>query len=445
MTITPVFCRSAFKNKGVQQLLDADIDYLPSPLDVAAMEGHDPSNEEKKLTREVSSDAPFSSLAFKIMTDPFVGQLTYFRVYSGKLSAGDTVLNSTSGKKERLGRILRMHANQREEVKQVSAGDICAAVGLKSTRTGDTLCDGGSPIVLESMSFPDPVISIAIEPKSKSDEEKLSLSLQKLCSEDPSLRVHVDQESGQTIIAGMGELHLEVIVDRMKREFNVEANIGRPQVAYRETICKPYTVENKYAKQSGGRGQFAHVVMLVEPNEEEGIEFIDQIKGGRIPREFIPAVKKGVEEAAQGGAIAGYPLVNLKITLKDGSFHEVDSSDMAFKICASMALKDAVRNADPALLEPVMDVEVVVPEDFVGAVTGDLTSRRGKILKSDMSAGAQVMDANVPLSTMFGYATDLRSATQGRATYTMQFAHYEKLPKNLAEEVIAKAKGGAGS
>ena len=442
MVVTPVFCGAAFKNKGVQQLLDAVVDYLPSPLDVPPIEGHQPGKEEVKLLRKASADEPFSALAFKIMTDPYVGQLAFFRVYSGKLESGTQVYNSTKGKRERIGRLLRMHANQREEIKFVQAGDIAAAVGLKTATTGDTLCDEKNEIVLESMNFPDPVISIAVEPKSKADEEKLSIALQKLASEDPSLKVHVDHETLQTVLSGMGELHLEIIVDRMKREFNVEANVGKPQVAYRETIIGSAETEMKYVKQSGGRGQYAHVVLKAEPSERgKGFEFVDEVVGGRIPREYIPAVRNGVREAVDGGVMAGYPMVDVKVTLLDGSYHEVDSSDMAFKICGSMAFKEAARKANPALLEPIMAVEVVMPEDFVGPVTGDLTSRRGKIMKSESRAGSQVMDAEVPLAAMFGYSTDLRSATQGRATYTMQFSHYEQLPRSLAEEVIAKTQG----
>ncbi|PIR25223.1 MAG: elongation factor G [Deltaproteobacteria bacterium CG_4_10_14_0_2_um_filter_43_8] len=442
MQITPVFCGSAFKNKGVQQLLDAVVNYLPSPLDVDAIEGVSVDNEEEKVLRKPDENEPFSALAFKIMTDPYVGQLTYFRVYSGKLEAGNPVLNSTNGKKERMGRMLQMHSNQREEIKEVFAGDIAAVVGLKNTRTGDTLCDGNQPVILESMTFPDPVISVAIEPKSKADEEKLSTALGKLSSEDPSLKVHVDHETGQTIISGMGELHLEIIVDRMKREFSVEANVGRPQVAYRETITGEAKIDHKYAKQSGGRGQYGHVVIHVSPNEAgKGFEFIDEISGGRIPREYIPAVEKGVKEACTGGAIAGYPVVDIKVRLLDGSYHEVDSSDMAFKIAGSMALKEGVHKASPVILEPIMMVEVVVPDDFVGPITGDLTSRRGRIMNSEIHTDSQVITANVPLSAMFGYATHLRSLSQGRATYSMEFAHYEQLPKNLAEEVVAKARG----
>ena len=442
MQIVPVLCGSAFKNKGVQQLLDAVVDYLPSPLDVRPVQGVNPDKEEEVIERKASVSEPFSALAFKIMTDPYVGQLTYFRVYSGAIDSGTSVYNSSRGKRERIGRLLRMHANKREEIKRAEAGDIVAAVGLKYTGTGDTLCDEAKPILLEKMEFPEPVISIAVEPKSRADEEKLGVSLQKLANEDPTFHIVSDAETGQTVIKGMGELHLEIIVDRLVREFGVEANVGRPQVAYRETITKSVEVENKYAKQSGGRGQFAHVLLRVEPNEKgKGYEFVDELKGGSVPREYVPAVRKGAQEAMDGGVMAGYPLVDVKVTLFDGSYHEVDSSDMAFKICASMALKDGARKASPILLEPMMSVEVVVPEEYVGAVTGDLSSRRGHILRSEVRSGAQIIGAQVPLATMFGYSTDLRSATQGRATYTMQFSHYEPVPRGIAEEIVAKAQG----
>ncbi|MFH0799861.1 MAG: elongation factor G [Pseudomonadota bacterium] len=443
MKIVPVLCGAAFKNKGVQQLLDAVIAYLPSPMDVKPVEGIDTNTaDEKIIVRKPSVKEPFAALAFKIMTDPYVGQLTFFRVYSGALESGSSVYNSTHEKRERIGRLLRMHANKREEVKRVEAGEIAAAVGLKFTSTGDTLCDETHPILLEKMEFPDPVISIAVEPKTRADEEKLGIALQKLANEDPTFRVHVDGETGQTIISGMGELHLEIIVDRMMREFGVEANVGRPQVAYRESITKKVEVETKYIKQSGGRGQYAHVWLTVEPQEKgKGFEFEDKVVGGSVPREYIPAVRKGVIEAMEGGVLAGYPLVDMKVALIDGSYHEVDSSDMAFKICGSMALKDASKKAGPILLEPVMAVEVVVPEEHVGPVTGDLTARRGHILKSEVHAGSQILGASVPLANMFGYSTDLRSATQGRATYTMQFSHYEPVPKNIAEEIVAKAQG----
>jgi elongation factor G len=441
MQITPVFCGSAFKNKGVQQLLDAVVDFLPSPVDIRPVEGHLPRSEEV-VKRKAEDSEPFAALAFKIMTDPFVGQLTYFRVYSGKLDAGSYVYNSIKDKRERIGRILRMHANNREEIKSIGAGDIGAAVGLKYTTTGDTLCDEDKPIVLESMVFPDPVISVAIEPKTKVDQEKLGTALGKLAQEDPSFKVRVDGETGQTIISGMGELHLEIIVDRMMREFKVEANVGRPQVAYRETITKTAEAETKYAKQTGGRGQYAHVLLRIEPREPgQGFEFVDEVKGGSIPREFIPAVRKGVEEALTGGILAGYPIVDVLVALFYGSYHDVDSSEMAFKIAGSMCVKDAFKKAGPVMLEPVMDVEVVTPEDFVGTVAGDLNSRRGRIMGTEIRTGTQVIKALVPLSNMFGYATDVRSQTQGRASFTMQFKRYEQVPKNIGEEIIAKAQG----
>ncbi|MFA4874200.1 MAG: elongation factor G [bacterium] len=442
MKVVPVLCGAAFKNKGVQQLLDAVVEYLPSPLDVPAVEGANPDKEGQIEKRHASPREPFAALAFKIMTDPYVGQLTFFRVYSGQLQSGTSVYNPIRGKRERIGRLLRMHANKREEVKHVEAGEIVAAVGLNITRTGDTLCDEDKPIVLEKMDFPDPVISIAIEPKTRADEEKLGTSLQRLVNEDPSFRVMVDQETGQTVISGMGELHLEIIVDRLLREFSVAANVGKPQVAYRETISRMVEVESKYVKQTGGRGQYAHVWLKLEPMPRGGgFEFVDDVVGGSIPREYISAVRKGIEESLDGGALAGYPLVDIKAIVFDGSYHEVDSSDMAFKICASMGLKDGARKAGPVLLEPVMTVEVVVPDEYMGGVTGDLTSRRGRIIKSDSHAGSQVIGALVPLSNMFGYSTDLRSATQGRATYSMQFAHYEPVPKGIADEIIAKAQG----
>jgi elongation factor G len=442
MRVVPVLCGAAFKNKGVQQLLDAVVDYLPSPLEVKPVEGMNPDKKDVVEKREPKTDAPFAALAFKIMSDPYVGQLTFFRVYSGTLSSGTAVYNSIRGKRERIGRLLRMHANKREEIKEVSAGEIVAAVGLNYTRTGDTLCDEGKPIVLEKMEFPDPVISIAVEPKTRADEEKLGTALQRLANEDPSFRVRVDSETAQTVISGMGELHLEIIVDRLLREFGVAANVGKPQVAYRETVTKRIEIEHKYIKQTGGRGQYAHVWLRVEPMERGGgFVFEDDVVGGSIPREYISAVRKGVEEALGGGALAGYPLVDIKAAVFDGSYHEVDSSDMAFKICASMALKDAARKASPILLEPVMAVEVVVPDEYMGAVTGDLSGRRGRIVKSDMHAGSQIIGAVVPLSSMFGYATDLRSATQGRATYTMQFSHYEPVPRSIAEEIVAKSQG----
>jgi len=442
MSINPVFCGTAFKNKGVQMLLDAVLEFLPSPKDIPAVIGEHPTKAEQQESREVSDDEPFSALAFKVMTDPYVGQLTYFRVYSGKISKGDSVYNSTKSKKERMGRLLQMHSNKREDLTVAATGDIVAAVGLKHTGTGDTLCSQGTPIILEKMEFPAPVIAIAIEPKTKADEERLGVSLQKLAHEDPTFQVSVDQETGQTVIAGMGELHLEIIVDRLMREFSVEANVGNPQVAYRETISKYVDEDYKYAKQSGGRGQFAHIKMRVEPQESgKGVEFLNEVVGGSIPKEYIPAIKKGVVEAMTSGVAAGYPMVDVKVSVYDGSYHEVDSSDMAFKVCASMLFKSACKKAGPVLLEPVMNVEVNVPEDYIGAVTGDVTSRRGRIMCCDMQAGVQVLKSKVPLANMFGYATDLRSATQGRATYTMQFSHYEPVPKSLAEEIIAKTQG----
>lgn len=435
--IVPVFCGSAFKNKGVQAVLDGVIDYLPSPLDVPAIKGVDEDGEEG--CRETSYDEPFSALAFKIATDPFVGTLTYFRVYSGVLKSGDTVYNPVKGKKERVGRILQMHANSREELKEVRAGDIAAAVGLKTVTTGDTLCDTNNIITLERMDFPDPVIEVAVEPKTKADQEKMSIALGKLAQEDPSFRVHTDEESGQTIIAGMGELHLEIIVDRLKREFTVEANVGKPQVAYRETFKTPVEHEGKFVRQSGGRGQYGHVWLKLEPRDRgEGYEFVNAIVGGVIPKEYIPAVDKGVQEQMQNGVIAGYPVVDVKVTLFDGSFHEVDSSEMAFKIAGSQCFKQGALKASPVLLEPVMQVEVVTPEEYMGDVMGDLSRRRGIVQGMDESPAGRVIRAEVPLAEMFSYSTDLRSATQGRATYTMEFAKYSEAPANIAEAIIDK-------
>jgi elongation factor G len=439
--IIPVLCGSAFRNKGVQPLLDAVIEYLPSPLDIPPVKGIDPDSQQSD-ERPAKDDAPFSALAFKIMTDPFVGTLSFFRVYSGSLTAGSSVYNSTKGKRERIGRLLKMHANKREEIKEVYAGDIAAGVGLRTATTGDTLCDENEPIILESIEFPEPVISIAIEPKSKADQEKLGLSLQKLAAEDPSFRVRTDEETGQTIISGMGELHLEIIVDRLLREFNVGANVGKPQVAYKETVRKAVEQQGKFIRQTGGRGQYGDVWIKLQPQEPgAGFEFVDAVKGGAIPREYIPAVEKGIKEATENGALAGYPIVDVKVTLFDGSYHDVDSSEIAFKIAGSMAFKEAARKASPVLLEPIMSVEVVVPEDFMGDVIGDLNSRRGKVLGLDSRPAAQAIDARVPLAQMFGYATDLRSMTQGRATYTMQFSHYEPVPANVAEGIIAKLDG----
>ena len=435
--IVPVFCGSAFKNKGVQAVLDGVIDYLPSPLDVPAIKGVDEDGEED--SRKTSYNEPFSALAFKIATDPFVGTLTYFRVYSGVLKSGDTVYNPVKGKKERIGRILQMHANSREELKEVRAGDIAAAVGLKTVTTGDTLCDTNNIITLERMDFPDPVIEVAVEPKTKADQEKMSIALGKLAQEDPSFRVHTDEESGQTIIAGMGELHLEIIVDRLKREFTVEANVGKPQVAYRETFKAPVEHEGKFVRQSGGRGQYGHVWLKLEPLERgAGYEFVNAIVGGVIPKEYIPAVDKGVQEQMQNGVIAGYPVVDVKVTLFDGSFHEVDSSEMAFKIAGSQCFKQGALKASPVLLEPVMQVEVVTPEEYMGDVMGDLSRRRGILQGMDESPAGRVIRAEVPLAEMFSYSTDLRSATQGRATYTMEFAKYSEAPANIAEAIIDK-------
>jgi elongation factor G len=440
MKIFPVICGSSFKNKGVQALLDCVIDYLPSPLDIPAVQGINPENNETE-ERKAADDQPFSALAFKIMNDQHVGQLVFMRVYSGTLKAGSGVFNSTKDKKERVGRLLRMHANKREEIEEIQAGDIAAAIGLKSTITGDTLCDADHPIVLESMTFPEPVIAVAIEPKTKADEEKLGLSLSRLALEDPTFRVTTETETSQTLIHGMGELHLEIIVDRLLREFKVEANVGKPQVAYRETIRKPAEAQGKFVRQSGGRGQYGDVYLEVEPNPGEGFVFENKIVGGSVPKEYIPAVEKGVKEALETGVLAGYPMVDIKVRLTDGSYHEVDSSEMAFKIAGSMGFKDAVRKAKPVLLEPVMDVEVVTPRDYVGAVIGNLNSRRGRIVSQEVRGTSEVVRAHVPLGQMFGYATDVRSMTQGRATYTMQFARYEEVPTAVAEEITAKAAG----
>ncbi|MFZ5523751.1 MAG: elongation factor G [Pseudomonadota bacterium] len=436
--IVPMLCGSAFKNKGVQAMLDGVVDYLPAPTDIPPVKGEltDGSTGERKA----SDNEPFSGLAFKIMTDPFVGQLIFFRVYSGMLKSGDTIYNPIKGKKERVGRILLMHANEREEIKEVFAGDIAAAVGLKEATTGDTLCDPAKEIILERMVFPEPVIHVAVEPKTKADQEKMGLALNRLAQEDPSFRVRTDEESGQTIISGMGELHLEILVDRMKREFGVEANVGAPQVAYREAIKKPVEVEGKFVKQSGGRGQYGHVWIKMEPNEAgKGFEFVDAIKGGTVPREFIPAVEKGLLETLPNGVLAGFPVVDVKVTLFDGSSHDVDSNENAFKMAASMAFKDGMRKANPILLEPMMSVEVETPEDYTGTVMGDLSSRRGMVQgMDDMAGGGKTVKAEVPLAEMFGYSTALRSATQGRATYTMEFKHYSEAPKNVAEAIMSK-------
>ena len=441
--VVPVVCGASFKNKGVQALLDAVVDLLPSPVDVPSIQGHLPHHDATHAVRQASDDEPFAALAFKIMTDPYVGKLTFFRVYSGVLAAGSYVYNSTKDRRERIGRLLQMHANKREEIEEVRAGDIAAAIGLKDTKTGDTLCDGDRPIILEAMKFPEPVISVAIEPKTKADQDKLSIALQKLSEEDPTFRVHTDAETSQTIISGMGELHLEIIVDRMKREFKVDANVGRPQVAYRETVRRRVEyVEGKFIRQTGGRGQYGHVVIHLEPGEPaSGFVFEDKIVGGSIPREFISPIEQGVKEALENGVLAGYPMVDVKVELVDGSFHDVDSSEMAFKIAGSMAVKEAARQARPVLLEPVMDVEVVTPADYMGDVIGDLSSRRGKIGGMTQRADAQVVAASVPLAEMFGYSTTLRSMSQGRAIYSMQFSHYQEVPKSRAEEIVSKVKG----
>jgi elongation factor G len=442
--ITPVLLGSAFKNKGVQPLLDAVIDYLPSPLDVAAVTGVDPKTQEE-LTREPKLDAPFSALAFKVMSDPYVGKLTYFRVYSGKLKAGDRVLNTSTGKTERIGRILQMHANSREEREEIGAGEIAAGVGLKDTTTGDTLSVESQPIVLESMTFPEPVIAVAVEPKSKADQDKLSQGLARLSDEDPTFRVTSDEETGQTLIAGMGELHLEIIVDRLKREFNVDANVGRPQVAYRETISRPVEkIQGKFVRQTGGSGQYGDAVINLYPQEPgAGYEFEDKIVGGKIPKEYIGAVDAGIQEAMGSGVLAGYPVVDVKVELIDGSYHEVDSSERAFKIAGSMAFKEAMKRAKPILLEPMMAVEVTTPEDYLGDVMGNLNSRRGRIESMNPVGNAQVVEAAVPLSQMFGYATDIRSMSQGRATFHMDFDHYEEVPQSIASEIVEQGGGGS--
>ncbi len=440
MKIFPVICGSAFKNKGVQPLLDAVLDYLPSPLDIPPVTGTAVDDHEKELTRKAADSEPFSALAFKIMSDPYVGKLTYFRVYSGVLKKGSYVLNSSKDKKERIGRLLQMHANEREEIDEVCAGDIAAAVGLKDTTTGDTLCEEANSIILERMTFPQPVIDLAIEPLTKADQEKLGTALMRLSEEDPTFRVKTDHETGQTIISGMGELHLEIIVDRLKREFKVEANVGKPQVAYRETIRKKAEVEGKYIKQTGGRGQYGHCWVRVFPNEPgKGYEFKNMVVGGAIPREYIPAIDKGIQEALLSGVMAGYPVVDVKVEVFDGSYHDVDSSEIAFKIAGSMAFKEGCRKASPVILEPVMDVEVVTPEDYMGDVVGDLNRRRGRIGSMEQRGNARLVRADVPLSEMFGYATDIRSFSQGRASYSMQFKHYEEVPTSIAQEIMAKA------
>ncbi len=441
LKIFPVICGSAFKNKGVQTMLDAVVDYLPSPLDIPPVHGTDIDDKTKILTRHASDDEPFSALIFKIMTDPYSGQLAFFRVYSGKMSAGESIYNVAKGRKERVGRLMRMHANKREDIAEIMAGDICAAVGLKTITTGDTICDENSPIILEKIDFPTPVIQLAVEPKTKADQEKMGMAIAKLAQEDPTFKVATDPETGQTILSGMGELHLEIIVDRMMREFAVEANVGKPQVAYRETIRGTAEVDNTHKKQSGGRGQYARTKLRVEPVPGEGFQFVNEIKGGNIPKEFIPAIEKGVVEALEGGIMAGFPMVDVKVTVLDGAYHDVDSSEMAFKICSSICVKDACRKAKSVLLEPVMAVEVVVPDEYMGPVNGDLISRRGQLEGTEIQGGTQIIKASVPLSEMFGYATELRSRTQGRGSFTMHFARYEEVPKNIAEEIVARMQG----
>jgi elongation factor G len=440
MRLFPVMCGSAFKNKGVQPLLDAVVDFLPSPLDIPAIKGTNPDTGAEVL-RHAKDDEPFSALAFKIMTDPFVGQLVFIRVYSGHLKTGDGVYIVSKQRSERIGRLLRMHANKREEITEVFAGDICACVGLKNVTTGDTICDKNDPVLLESIEFPAPVIHVAVEPKTKADQEKMGIALQKLAQEDPTFRIHTDPDSGQTIISGMGELHLEIIVDRMMREFSVQANVGKPQVAYRETIRKPAEADGKFIRQSGGRGQYGHAKIRIEPNPGKEYEFVNDVKGGAIPKEYIKPIDEGIKEAMEGGFLAGYPMVDVKVTLYDGSYHDVDSSEMAFKIAGSMAFKEAARKASAVLLEPIMSIEVVVPEEYMSAIIGDLNSRRGRIEGMEHRAGSQVIRGHVPLSEMFGYATQMRSNTQGRATYSMHFAKYEEAPRSVAEEIIAKVQG----
>ena len=435
--IVPVFCGTSYKNKGVQKLLDGIVDYMPSPLDIPPIQGHEPGDPDEIMERKPDDKEPFSALAFKIATDPYVGKLCYFRVYSGKLSAGTTVVNATKGSRERFGRILKMHANHREDIDEVYTGDICAAVGLKNVTTGDSLCDENAPIILESMEFPEPVIRVAIEPKTKAGQEKMGIALSKLAEEDPTFKTYTDQETGQTIIAGMGELHLEIIVDRLLREFKVEANVGKPQVAYKETVRKTVDHECKYKRQSGGSGQYGHVKIILEPNESgKGYEFINKVTGGAIPKEFIEPVNQGIQGAMRSGVVAGYPVVDVKVTLYDGSYHEVDSSEMAFKIAGSMAFKEAMKKADPVIMEPIMKVVVTAPDEYLGAVIGDLTSRRGQVQGQESDGGTQTVTAFVPLSEMFGYATDLRSKTQGRGAYVMEPSHYTEVPKSIQESII---------
>jgi elongation factor G len=442
LKLFPVLCGTAFKNKGVQTLLDAVVDYLPSPLDIPATRGHDPDHPEKVLERKPADNEPFSGLAFKIMADSFVGQLVFVRVYSGHLKTGDSVLNTTKGKSERIGRLLKMHANKREEISEIYAGDICACVGLKNVTTGDTICSEKAPILLESITFAAPVISVAVEPKTKSDQEKMGVALGRLAQEDPTFKVATDPDSGQTIISGMGELHLEIIIDRMMREYKVEANVGKPQVAYRETIRRHAEAEGKYIRQTGGSGHYGHVKLRIDPNEMgKGFEFINEIKSGSVPREFFKPIEQGIKQAMEGGVLAGYEMVDIKVTLYDGSYHEVDSDEMAFKIASSMGFKEAARKASPVLLEPIMSVEVVVPEEFMGVIIGDLNSRRGRIEGIEHRAGSQVIKSLVPLAEMFGYATNMRSNTQGRATFSMHFAHYDEAPRAVTEEIVAKVQG----
>ncbi len=441
LKIFPVICGSAFKNKGVQTMLDAVVDYLPSPLDIPPIHGTDIDDKTKILTRHASDEEPFSALIFKIMTDPFSGQLAFFRVYSGKMSAGESIYNVAKGRKERVGRLMRMHANKREDIQEIMAGDICAAVGLKTITTGDTICDEEHPIILEKIDFPTPVIQLAVEPKTKADQEKMGMAIAKLAQEDPTFKVATDPETGQTILSGMGELHLEIIVDRMMREFNVEANVGKPQVAYRETIRGTAEVDYTHKKQSGGRGQYARTRLKVEPVPGEGFIFANEIKGGNIPKEFIPAIEKGVVEALEGGIMAGFPMVDVKVTVVDGAYHDVDSSEMAFKICSSICVKDACHKAKSVLLEPVMAVEVVVPDEYMGSVNGDLISRRGQLEGTEIQGGTQIIKSSVPLSEMFGYATELRSRTQGRGSFTMHFSRYEEVPKTISEEIVARVQG----
>jgi elongation factor G len=441
LKIFPVICGSAFKNKGVQTMLDAVVDYLPSPLDIPPVRGTDIDDKEKHLVRTASDDEPFAALVFKIMTDPYSGQLAFFRVYSGKMSAGESIYNVAKGRKERVGRLMRMHANKREDIQEIMAGDICAAVGLKTISTGDTICDEDNPIILEKIDFPTPVIQLAVEPKTKGDQEKMGMAIAKLAQEDPTFRVQTDPETGQTILSGMGELHLEIIVDRMKREFGVEANVGKPQVAYRETIRQVAEYDYTHKKQTGGSGQYARTQLRVEPNKDKGFEFVNGIKGGNIPKEFIPAIQKGVIEALEGGIVANFPMVDVKVTVFDGAYHDVDSSEMAFKICSSICVKEAARRAKAVLLEPIMSVEVVVPDEYMGSINGDLISRRGQLEGTEIQGTTQIIKASVPLSEMFGYATEMRSRTQGRGSFTMHFARYEEVPKSVAEEIVSRAKG----